>query len=188
MQSQTAGLAEAAGLAAETRVLAPRGIWRHVAPTLWPWPLRAVDPAVLAPALPELIIGCGGKAAAVIDALHRHVRGVIIGHPRRRLRTGSTWWWPPGMTGSRDRNVISTRTAPHRVTAGAAGRGGGGLGAASGAAAAAADRPSILGGSNGRFRLDAAVGAALAAQLAETDAAATARASSSPPRAAPIRP
>ena len=43
LRAQALGLAEAAGLAPETRTIRPRGVWRHLAPALWPAPLRAVD-------------------------------------------------------------------------------------------------------------------------------------------------
>ncbi len=164
MQSQATGLAEAAGLVGEPRLLVPRGLWRHLPPNLWRWPIAAVRPDVLAGPLPELIIGCGGKAAAVVGALHRRARGVIVQHPRRDLRQFDLVVAArhDELTGP---NVLVTRTALHRVTPARL-------------AAAAAEwaprlahlpRPLVgvlVGGSNGRFRLDAPVGEALAAQLA----------------------
>ena len=42
LQAQALGLAEAAGLAPELRVLAPRAPWKWVAASLWPAPLAAV--------------------------------------------------------------------------------------------------------------------------------------------------
>jgi mitochondrial fission protein ELM1 len=123
-----------------------------------------VPDAVRAP-LPELVIGCGGVAAAVGAALRRDSRPVVqVQHPRM----------DPGrfdlivvnrhdeLTGP---NVVVTRTALHRATP------------ARLAEAAEIWRPRLahlkrplvsvlVGGSNGRFRLDAAVGARLAGQLA----------------------
>ena len=82
LQAQALGLAEAAGLRPEMRVLTPRLPWRWVAASLWPKPLAAVPEAVRAP-LPELVIGCGGVAAAVGAALRRDTRPVVqIQHPR----------------------------------------------------------------------------------------------------------
>ncbi len=164
MQSQAIGLTEAAGLQAALRPLLPRGIWRHIPSALWPLPLAAIEPAALAPPLPELLIGCGGKAAPVLAALRRRVRGVIVQHPRldpRRFDLIITARHD-ALTGP---NVIVTRTALHRVTP------------ARLAAAAAAWAPRLahlprpliavlVGGANGRFRLDRAVSAALAEQLA----------------------
>jgi mitochondrial fission protein ELM1 len=164
LQAQALGLAEAAGLEPETRVLAPRAPWKWLSASLWPSPLAAVPDAVRAP-LPELVIGCGGVAAAVGAALRRDSRPVVqVQHPRM----------DPGrfdlivvnrhdeLTGP---NVVVTRTALHRATP------------ARLAEAAEIWRPRLahlkrplvsvlVGGSNGRFRLDAAAGARLAGQLA----------------------
>ena len=82
LQAQALGLAEAAGLHPELRVLAPRAPWRWVTASLWPAPLAAVRDAVRAP-LPELVVGCGGVAAAVGAALRRGGRRVVqVQHPR----------------------------------------------------------------------------------------------------------
>src|SRR6516225_4600193 len=149
LQAQALGLAEAAGLRPEIRVLAPRAPWKWLAASLWPKPLAAVPEAVRAP-LPGLVIGCGGVAAAVGAALRRNDRRVVqVQHPRM----------DPGrfdlivvnrhdeLTGP---NVVVTRTALHRVTPTRL------------AAAADAWRPRfahlrrpliavLVGGSNGRF-------------------------------------
>jgi mitochondrial fission protein ELM1 len=164
LHAQALGLAEAAGLAVERRVLRPRGIWRHVPAVLWPVPLAAISPESLAPPLPELLIGAGGKAAPVVAALARRVRGVMVQHPRMSARRFDLIIAArhDELTGP---NVIVTRTALHRVTPERL------------AEAAAVWRPRfahlprplvsvLVGGANGRFRLDAAVAARLAAQLA----------------------
>ncbi len=164
LQAQALGLTEAAGLAAEARVIAPRGLWRHVPARWWPRPLAVIGAEALRPPLPELVVGCGGKAASVVAALRHRVRGVIVQHPRM-----STGLFDLIVAARHDEltgpNVIVTRTALHRVTA-----------AKLAAAAAAwrerfADLPRplvavLVGGSNGRFRLDLSVGQALASQLA----------------------
>ncbi len=163
LQAQALGLAEAAGLEPELRVLRARGIWRHTAPHWWPRPLAAIEPAALAGPLPELLIGCGGKAAAVLGALRGAMR-VIVQHPRMDARR-----FDLVVAARHDRlrgaNVIVTRTALHRVTPAKL---------ATAAAAwrerfAALPRPLVavlVGGSNGRFRLGPAEGAALAGRLA----------------------
>jgi uncharacterized protein len=164
LQAQAIGLAEAAGLAPELRVLAPPAPWKWFTAKLWPKPLAAVAEAVRAP-VPPLLIGCGGMAAVVGAALRRGSRSVVqVQHPRMN----------PGrfdlivvnrhdeLTGP---NVVVTRTALHRVTPER-------LAAAAGAwrdRFAHLPRPLVavlVGGSNGRFRLDAAVGARLAGDLA----------------------
>ena len=162
--SQVLGLAEAAGLPAERRVLRPRGLWRHIAAALWPAPLTAIAPEALAPPWPELVIGGGGKAAAVVAALPPGVRRVVVQHPRLPLRRFDLVivGRHDGITGP---NVIVTRTALHRVTPARLAE------AAQAWAPRLAHLPRplvavLVGGANGRFRLDAAVGGQLAAQLA----------------------
>ena len=164
LQAQALGLAEAAGLEPEMRVLAPRAPWRWVTASLWPAPLAAVADAIRAP-LPELVIGCGGVAAAVGAALRRGGRPVVqVQHPRMDPRRFDLVVVNrhDGLTGP---NVVVTRTALHRVTP------------ARLAAEADVWRPHLahlkrplvavlVGGSNGRFRLDATVAAELAGQLA----------------------
>lgn len=164
LQAQALGLAEAADLAPELRVLAPRAPWRYVPAAHWPAPLRAVPDAV-APPLPGLVIGCGGVAAAVGAALRRSGLAVVqVQNPRLDPRRFDLIVVNrhDEMTGP---NVIVTRGALHRATPAR-------LAAAAEAwraRFAALPRPLVsvlVGGSNGRFRLDAAVAGALATQLA----------------------
>jgi hypothetical protein len=165
LQAQALGLAEAAGLRPELRVLTPRAPWKWLAAALWPRPLAAVPEAVRAP-LPELVIGCGGMAAAVAAALRRGSRPVVqVQHPRMDPRRFDLI-----VVNRHDElsgpNVVVTRTALHRATP------------ARVSLAANEWRPRLAhlrrplvavltGGSNGRFRLDAAVARGLAGQLAE---------------------
>jgi hypothetical protein len=164
LQAQALGLAEAAGLQPDLRVLAPRAPWRWLAASLWPAPLSAVPDAVRGP-LPGLVIGCGGVAAAVGAALRCGERPVVqVQHPRMDTRRFDLIVVNrhDALTGP---NVVVTRTALHRATPARL--------------AEAAQRwrahfehlkrplvAVLVGGSNGRFRLDAAVGGELAAQLA----------------------
>ncbi len=164
LRAQALGLAEAAGLQPELRVLAPRAPWKWLTASLWPAPLVAVSDAVRAP-LPGLVIGCGGMAAAVGAALRCDERSVVqVQHPRMDPRRFDLIVVNrhDELTGP---NVVVTRTALHRVT--------------SARLAQAAQqwrqhfedlkRPLVavlVGGSNGRFRLDGSVGAELAGQLA----------------------
>jgi uncharacterized protein len=164
LQAQALGLAEAAGLTPELRVLAPPPPWKWVAAKLWPKPLAAVGDAVRAP-VPSLVIGCGGMAAAVGAALRAGSRSVVqVQHPRMNPGRFDLIIVNrhDGLTGP---NVVVTRTALHRVTPERL--------------AAEADawrahfahlpRPLVavlVGGSNGRFRLNAAAGAQLAGELA----------------------
>ena len=162
MRSQALGLAEAAGLQPRMVALLPRLPWWWMPGRLWPSPLRAVR--LTTPPEP-LAVGCGGKAAPVLAALRRRGRlAVQIQHPRMDIRKFDqvVVTRHDGLTGP---NVIVTRTALHRATPARL-------------AAARADwagrlahlpRPLVavlVGGSNGRFRLEAAEGAALARDLA----------------------
>lgn len=160
--SQGLGLAEAAGLAAATHVLASRIPWRWVPARLWPAPLAAVG--VAAP-FPELVIAVGGVGAAAGAALRRRGSRVVqVQHPRMPLERFDLI-----VAGVHDRisgpNVIVTRTALHRATPQRLAE----------AAALWAPRLAhlprplvavLVGGTNGRFRLDRQVGARLGAALA----------------------
>ena len=162
MRSQALGLAEAAGLSPRIIPLLPRWPWWWMPGRIWPSPLRAVR--ITTPPEP-LALGCGGKAAPVLAALKRRGRLTVqIQHPRMDPRRFDqvVVTRHDGLTGP---NVIVTRTALHRVTQAR-------LAAAKAEWAdrlAALPRPLVavlVGGSNGRFRLEAAEGAALGAQLA----------------------
>ena len=165
LQAQAIGLAEAARLPHELRTLTPRAPWKWVAAKLWPKPLAAVADSLWTP-LPGLVIACGGMGAAVAAALRRGSRTVVqVQHPRLDPRRFDLVVVNrhDGLTGP---NVVVTRTALHRATP-------------ERLAAAAAEwrdrfahlpRPLVavlIGGSNGRYRLDAAVATQLAGALAD---------------------
>jgi mitochondrial fission protein ELM1 len=170
LQAQALGLAEAAGLSPDLRVLRRRRLWSMLPPRLWPSPRLGVEREALRGPVPSLIIGCGGLAAAVGAGPARRparrpaTRIVQIQHPRMRLDRFDLIVAArhDELTGP---NVVVTRTALHRVTAAR-------LDAAAAEWAqrlAHLPRPLVavlVGGSNGRFRLDLPVGTALAAQLA----------------------
>jgi hypothetical protein len=164
LRSQALGLAEAAGLSTEYRELKPKAPWKWVTAKLWPNPLAAVADAVRAP-LPGLVIGCGGMAGSVLAALrHKSMRVVQIQDPRM-----ATDNFDMIIANSHDEltgpNVFVTRTALHRVTTER-------LAVEAEiwkAGFASYRRPLVavlLGGNNGRFRLDLDSGAKLAADLA----------------------
>ncbi len=162
LQAQALGLAEAAGLAPELVSLHPHAPWSWVSARFWPAPLRAVR-------LPDpgdgIMVGAGGTAAVIGAALRRPMRPVVqVQHPRIDPARFDLI-----VVNRHDRlagpNVIVTRTALHRATA------------ARLAEAAAIWAPRLahmprplvavlVGGSNGRFRLDAPVATALGASLA----------------------
>jgi mitochondrial fission protein ELM1 len=164
LQSQALGLAEASGLTPDVRVLRPRAPWKWIAARLWPRPLSVVAGSLRAP-LPDLVIGCGGMAAAVLAALRDKRRPVVqVQNPRMDIGRFDLIVanHHDELTGP---NVILTRTALHRVTperlAAEAARWRDRL--------AALPRPLVavlLGGNNGRYRLDADTGGKLASDLA----------------------
>jgi len=163
LNAQAIGLAEAAGLSHELRILQPAPPWKWVPAKFWPSPLSVVRDSLPA-ALPDLAIGCGGMAGAVLAAMHRRSVPVVqVQNPRMDIRqfdliVANTH---DELTG---RNVFVCRTALHRVSAERL---------AKEAAQwqhrfSAAPRPLVavlLGGSNGRYRFDIDVGRTLAAQL-----------------------
>ena len=169
LQSQALGLAEAAGLTPDLRVLKPAAPWKWFAARFWPNPLSVVADSLRAPNSgpmgPGLVIGCGGMAASVLAALRGKGHPVVqVQNPRMDIGRFDLIVANrhDELTGP---NVVVTRTALHRVTperlAAEAERWRDRL--------AALPRPLVavlLGGSNGRYRLDAASGGKLAADLA----------------------
>jgi hypothetical protein len=164
LQAQALGLAEAAGLRADLRVLRPNAPWKWIAARMWPRPLSVVADSLRAP-LPDLVIGCGGMAGAVLAAL-RGKSGPVVQVQNPRMDIGRFDLIVANrhdeLTGP---NVIVTRTALHRVTPERL---------ADEAEKwrerfASLPRPLVavlLGGSNGRYRLDAGAAGKLAAGLA----------------------
>ena len=162
LQAQALGLAEAAGLAPAIVDLHPVRPWSWMPAALWPAPLLATGQGTRPN---ELVFTAGGTAGAVGAALRRHgARVVQVQNPRLRLDR-----FDLVVANAHDQlsgpNVIVTRTALHRATE---------------ARLAEArtlwtprlahlPRPLVavlVGGSNGRFRLEAPEGARLADQLA----------------------
>lgn len=162
LQAQAIGLAEAAGLDAETVPLLPRAPWRWISARAWPRPLSAVR-------LPEIgdgpLISAGGTAAVVALALRGPGRPVVqVQHPRSDPARFDVVVVNrhDGLTGP---NVVVTRTALHRATQARVLA----AGAAWASRLAHLPRPLVavlVGGSNGRFRLDRNVAETLGAQLA----------------------
>ncbi len=162
LQAQALGLAEAAGLAPSAVTLTPRPPWSWVSARFWPDPLRAIG---LAPPPPGIVFAAGGTAAIVAARLRSAERPVVqVQHPRIDPARFDLVVVNrhDGLTGP---NVVVTRTALHRVTPAR-------LAEARLVWAprlAHLPRPLVavlVGGSNGRFRLDEPVATALGAELA----------------------
>jgi uncharacterized protein len=163
LYSQAIGLTEAAGMQHELHVLNPGAPWKWLPARFWPNPLAAVSEAVKTP-FPSLVVGAGGMGGAVVAALRRPSLQVVqVQNPRMDIRRFDLIIVNrhDELTGP---NVIVTRTALHRVTPERL---------ITEAAhwqdrLAAYKRPLVavlLGGSNGRYRLDQKVAAKLAADL-----------------------
>jgi mitochondrial fission protein ELM1 len=166
LQSQALGLAEAADLSPDTRTLTARFPWNHVSAPRWPWPLHAVARNAISGPRPGIILGCGGMAGAVGAALRGpNTRVVHIQNPRMAF-TKFDLIIVNTHDEVRGPNVIVTRTALHRVTPERLAE------AAAQWAPVFAHLPRPLvavsvGGTNGRFTLDAAVARTLGQSLAE---------------------
>lgn len=163
LQSQAIGLAERAQLEQSVQPLVARRPWRWMPAALWPRPLMAVEAVQCAE--DGLVLSVGGMGAAVGAALRRRQRRVVqIQNPRMRLDR-----FDLVVANTHDElagpNVLIARNALHRVSE-----------ARLRSAReiwwprfAHLPRPLVavlIGGSNGRYRLDGAAGANLARQLA----------------------
>ncbi|MDD2877002.1 MAG: mitochondrial fission ELM1 family protein [Acidiphilium sp.] len=165
LRAQALGLAEAAGFAPDNRVIVPRTPWNFLSPMFWPSAGCAIEPAALAPPDGDVLIGAGGAAARLVAALRRpDLPAVIIQHPRMDADRFDVIVAAKhdDITGP---NVIVTRTALHRVTTARLAE----ARAIWAPVFAHLPRPLVavlVGGSNGRYRLDTAAAQHLAAGLA----------------------
>ncbi len=166
LENQALGLGEAAGLTPATCRIAPRGVWARLPARFWPAPLSAVDG--LETLGDGLLLSAGGTAGAVAASLRRRDRRAVVQVQNPRMPLDR---FDLVVANRHDEiagpNVISTRTALHRITPARL----------AGADADwrpvlrpfAAGRPLLavlLGGSNGRLRLDQPTARRLAADLA----------------------
>lgn len=163
LQAQALGLGERAGLAPVALSIEPRIPWRWMPPRLWPDPLQAACLTALPPG--ALAITAGGAGGAVGAAMRRGgVRVVQVQDPRLPLDCFDLVVANPHDR-LRGDNVVTVRTALHRATPER-------LAAARLLWAprfAALSRPLVavlVGGSNGRHRLERPEGEVLAAGLA----------------------
>lgn len=163
LQAQALGLAEAAGLAPGLVSLTPRWPWSRIPARLWLEPLGAVG---MTNPPDGLLFTAGGKAAVVGAALRKKGRTVVqVQHPRMPIDR-----FDLVVANRHDRltgpNVIVTRTALHRATPARLAE----AAAIWGPRLASLPRPRVavlVGGSNGRFRLEEPEGVALARLLSQ---------------------
>lgn len=167
MESQALGLAEAMRLDPVPRRFRTRHPWDWLPGGLWPFPLSAVVPedGPLAEPWPDVAVTCGRHAAPLGAALRaRGVRAVHVQDPRMDPAR-----FDVVVAARHDElhgpNVVVGRTALHRASPER-------LAAARAAWAprlAHLPRPLVavlVGGSNGRYRLDEEIGGRLANELA----------------------
>ncbi len=163
LQSQAIGLAERAELDQSVRTLVALRPWRWIPAAMWPQPLLSIAP--IHPVEAGLVLSVGGMGAAVGAALRQPDRRVVqIQNPRMRLDR-----FDLVVVNTHDElsgpNVLISRNALHRVSKAR-------LRTAREAwwpRFAHLLRPLVavlVGGSNGRYRLDGPVGATLSGQLA----------------------
>ena len=110
----TRGVAETLGLAYDVKSVAPRALWRHLAP-FGPADPRIIG-ALLAEPLPDIVLGAGRQTVPVVRALKRKgAFTALFQSPRAGLGSADVIWAP-----THDRlngpNVITTLTPPHRFT------------------------------------------------------------------------
>lgn len=114
----TEGVAETLGLAAEVKPVAPRWLWRKLAPR------GPADPKILhellKEPLPDIVLGAGRQTVPVVRALKRAGRGrvftVIFQSPKAGADCAHLVWAPEHDRLSGD-NTIATLVPPHRFTA-----------------------------------------------------------------------
>lgn len=113
-ETQTMGVAEAMGIAAELRGVSPPAPWRWLAP----WGPAAPDNTI-APPWPDLVIASGRQAIPYARMIRRRSGGrtfvAVLQDPRMSPRHFDFVWAPKhDLLGGP--NVLSTLLSPHRVT------------------------------------------------------------------------
>lgn len=111
----TSGIADILGLDAEIKPIAPRLIWRHLAPN-GPADPRLLRP-LLAQALPDIVLGAGRQTVPVIRALKRAGAFTALFQSPRASRKSAHVIWVPAHDRLRGANVIVTLTPPNRFSA-----------------------------------------------------------------------
>jgi mitochondrial fission protein ELM1 len=120
MKVQAEGVATALGLDWELKQVAPRGIWRFIAPYGPPDPRDGIGPGkLLAPPWPDIAIATGRLSVPYVRALRKHAGvatfTVVLQDPKTGASTADLIWVPEHDR-RRGANVITTLTAPHVFT------------------------------------------------------------------------
>ena len=121
-ETQCLAVAEALGLAAECRRVAPRAPWSWIMPRL-----GLIDPreapsrpgSPIAPPFPDLVIASGRRAVSYLARIKRDSFGrtftVFLKDPRTGAKAADLIWVPEHDT-LRGDNVIATASGPHRFS------------------------------------------------------------------------
>lgn len=113
----TEGVAEMLGLAVEVKPVAPRWLWRHLAPRGPADPLALK--ALLSEPLPDVVFGAGRQTVPFVRALKQAGRGRVFTVQFQAPQAGRDCAhviWAPEHDGLRGPNVITTLTPPHRFS------------------------------------------------------------------------
>lgn len=113
----TEGVAEVLGLAAEVKQVAPRWLWRQLAPN-GPADPQALGELLKEP-LPDVVLGAGRQTVSFVRALKRigkeRVFTALFQSPKT-VRPSAHVIWAPAHDRLEGENIISTLTPPHRFT------------------------------------------------------------------------
>ncbi len=121
MLNQARGLADAIGLAVETKTVHPRPPWTLLPVTMWPAPFAALGPDSdrFEPPWPKVAIGCGWRSIPYILAIKRASAGrtftIQLQHPRIDPKHFDLVV-PPEHDDLRGTNVVSIIGSPNGVT------------------------------------------------------------------------
>lgn len=118
MQVQVRGVAAALGVVAEQKIVAPKGLWRTLAPFGPPSPAERIGAAgsQFSPPWPDIAIATGRLSVPYIRAIGRQAGPtmftIVLQDPRTGPRTADLIWVPEHDR-RRGANVITTLTSAH---------------------------------------------------------------------------
>ncbi|MGI9476432.1 MAG: mitochondrial fission ELM1 family protein [Hyphomicrobiaceae bacterium] len=123
MRTQAEGIAETLGLAWKSKIVSPRGLWRHLAPWGPVAPAERFGAAgtAFAPPWPDVAIAVGRASIPYVRVLKRQAGPacftIVLQDPRSGPGTADLIW-VPAHDKRRGTNVIATVISPHGITAG----------------------------------------------------------------------
>lgn len=121
MDTQARGVADALGLVYEMKRVAPRGLWKHMAPwgPVAPSEKVGVAGGAFGPPWPAVVIATGRASIPYVRAVRRKAGpgtfSVVLQDPKTGAGTADLIWVPAHDL-RRGANVITTLTSPHSFT------------------------------------------------------------------------